>query len=241
MDIARICAACDHTLLKVDCTFDQIRELADEAIQYHAASICIPPAYTRMAAEYLHGRMPITNVIGFPNGYMTTAAKVFEAENAIEEGASEIDMVINVGYVKSGLWDEVAKDIAAVRKATEGHILKVIIECCLLTDEEKIRLCKIVTDTGCDFIKTSTGFSTHGATFADVKLLRANVGPTVRVKAAGGIHTLEDAEKFLDLGASRLGTSNIIKAVMRMQNVGDFLQTNANIDKNFDQFVKTQA
>ena len=160
-----------------------------------------------MAAEYLHGRMPITNVIGFPNGYMTTAAKVFEAENAIEEGASEIDMVINVGYVKSGLWDEVAKDIAAVRKATEGHILKVIIECCLLTDEEKIRLCKIVTDTGCDFIKTSTGFSTHGATFADVKLLRANVGPTVRVKAAGGIHTLEDAEKFLDLGASRLGTS----------------------------------
>lgn len=241
MDIEKICAACDHTLLKVDCTWDQIKELADEAIQYHAASICIPPAYTKMAAEYVHGRMPITNVIGFPNGYMTTASKVFEAQNAIAEGASEIDMVINVGYVKSGLWDRVTEDIAAVRKATAGHVLKVIIECCLLSDEEKVRLCHIVTGTGCDFIKTSTGFSTHGATFEDVKLLRANVGPQVKVKAAGGIHTLEDAQKFLDLGAARLGTSNIIKEVIRLQNVGAFVQTNTNVDRDFDQFVKTQG
>ena len=207
MDIAKICAACDHTLLKTDCTKDQIKQLCDEAIQYHAASVCIPPAWTVFAKDYLKGRMRITNVIGFPNGYMTTASKVFEAKDCIANGADEIDM---------------------------GHILKVIIECCLLTDEEKIHLCHIVTDLQCDFIKTSTGFSTHGATFDDVKLLRANVGPNVRVKAAGGIHSLDDAQKFLELGASRLGTSNIIKEVIHMQDVSSFVQTNTNIDREFD-------
>lgn len=234
MDIAKICAACDHTLLKTDCTKDQIKQLCDEAIQYHAASVCIPPAWTVFAKDYLEGRMRITNVIGFPNGYMTTASKVFEAKDCIANGADEIDMVINVNFVKSGMWDEVTEDIRQVREATKGHILKVIIECCLLTDEEKIHLCHIVTDLQCDFIKTSTGFSTHGATFDDVKLLRANVGPNVRVKAAGGIHSLDDAQKFLELGASRLGTSNIIKEVIHMQDVSSFVQTNTNIDREFD-------
>ena len=213
MDIEKICRACDHTLLKVNSTWDGIRELCDEAVQYHAASVCIPPAYAAEAVRYLDGKLPVCVVIGFPNGYNTTAAKVFETKDAIDNGVSEVDMVINVGWVKNGWFDRVEDEIRAIRKASEGHILKVIIECCLLTEEEKIRMCRIVTDVGADYIKTSTGFSDHGATPEDVALLRKNVGPDVKVKAAGGIHTLEEAQRYLELGADRLGTSSVIRLV----------------------------
>ena len=234
MDIKEILAKVDHTLLNQAATWDEIRAICDDGIRYQTASVCIPPRFVAETSAYANGRMPVCTVIGFPNGYMATASKVFEAKDCIANGADEIDMVINVNFVKSGMWDEVTEDIRQVREATKGHILKVIIECCLLTDEEKIHLCHIVTDLQCDFIKTSTGFSTHGATFDDVKLLRANVGPNVRVKAAGGIHSLDDAQKFLELGASRLGTSNIIKEVIHMQDVSSFVQTNTNIDREFD-------
>lgn len=234
MDIQKICGHCDHTLLRVDSTWEQIRALCDEGVQYHAASVCIPPCYAAEAVKYLNGRLPVTVVVGFPNGYSTTAAKVCEAEEAVRSGVSDIDMVINVCYVKDGRFDLVEEDIRAVREATRGHVLKVIIECALLTDEEKIRLCEIVTRTGCDYIKTSTGFAAHGATPEDVKLLRAHVGAEVKVKAAGGIHTLEEAEHYMQLGAERLGTSSIIKEVIRLQDIEGFLQTNANIDRSWD-------
>lgn len=223
LDIERIVKHCDHTLLKPESTWEQIRTIADQGMAYQTASICIPAAYVQQAYEYMHAQtqkepVPITTVIGFPNGYDTTKAKVFMAKDAIENGASEVDMVINIGWVKDGLDEKVLDEIKEVRKATEGHVLKVIIETCLLTDEEKIRMCDVVTKSGADFIKTSTGFSTGGATFEDVKLLRAHVGRNVKVKASGGISSLEDAQTYLDLGADRLGTSRIIKILEAKKN-----------------------
>ncbi len=217
MDIREILEKCDHTLLRVDCTSEEIRKLCDQAIKYNCASVCIPPCHIPGAKRYVGDKLTLCTVIGFPNGYMTSAAKAFEARDAIENGADEIDMVINVSMVKDGAWDAVEKDIRAVREATRGKLLKVIIECCLLTEEEKIRLCKIVSDCGCEYIKTSTGFSKGGATREDVALLRANVAPEVKVKAAGGISSLQDAEDFINLGAERLGTSRIVKLAMELE------------------------
>ncbi len=217
MDIKEILEKCDHTLLRVDCTADEIRTLCDQAIKYNCASVCIPPCHVSGAKRYVGGRMKICTVIGFPNGYMTTAAKAFEAADAIKNGADEIDMVINLSMVKDGRWDKVAEDISAVREATKGYILKVIIECCLLTDEEKVKMCAIVADCGADYIKTSTGFSKGGATREDVRLMRENCPASVKVKAAGGISSIEDAEDFVALGADRLGTSRIVKLTMAME------------------------
>ena len=217
MDIKEILEKCDHTLLRVDCTADEIRTLCDQAIKYNCASVCIPPCHVSGAKRYVGGRMKICTVIGFPNGYMTTAAKAFKAADAIKNGADEIDMVINLSMVKDGRWDKVAEDISAVREVTKGYILKVIIECCLLTDEEKVKMCAIVADCGADYIKTSTGFSKGGATREDVKLMRENCPASVKVKAAGGISSIEDAEDFVALGADRLGTSRIVKLAMAME------------------------
>ena len=217
MDIKEILSKCDHTLLRVDCTGEEIRTLCDQAIKYGCASVCIPPCHVAGAKRYVGGRMKICTVIGFPNGYMTTAAKAFEAADAVRNGADEIDMVVNLSMVKDGCWGEVARDISAVRSATAGRILKVIIECCLLTEEEKLQLCRIVSDCGADFIKTSTGFSTGGATREDVELMRANCPVTVKVKAAGGISSLQDAEDFINLGAERLGTSRIVKLAIAQE------------------------
>lgn len=216
MDIRRILAACDHTLLKQDATPDQIRELCDDAMLYHTASVCIPPCYVKLAKDYmseLQNAVKVCTVIGFPNGNMTTETKRFETLDALENGADEIDMVINIGMLKAGKYSYVLDEIKAMKKICGTHILKIIIETCLLTDEEKIRMCEIVTESGADFIKTSTGFSTGGATLDDVKLMADRIGPGVKIKAAGGISSLEDAEKFLDLGASRLGTSRVVKLV----------------------------
>ncbi|MBQ6465494.1 MAG: deoxyribose-phosphate aldolase [Oscillospiraceae bacterium] len=218
MEINEILKTCDHTLLRVDCTSEEIRAICDQGIKYHCASVCIPPCHVAGARRYAGDRLKICTVIGFPNGYATSAVKAFEAADAIKNGADEIDMVINLSMVKDGCWQEVEKDIWAVREATRGSVLKVIIECCLLTEEEKIRLCKIVSQCGCDFIKTSTGFSKGGATREDVALLRANVAEKVQVKAAGGISSLQDAEDFLALGATRLGTSRIVKLAMELEN-----------------------
>ena len=218
MDIKEILEKCDHTLLRVDCTSEEIRALCDQAIRYHCASVCIPPAHIAGAKRYVGDRLRLCTVIGFPNGYSTTAVKAFEAADAVKNGADEIDMVINVSMVKDGCWVDVANDIRAVREAVPGKILKVIIECCLLTDEEKIHLCKIVSDCGADFIKTSTGFSKGGATREDVALLRENSPRTLMVKAAGGIASLQDAEDFIALGADRLGTSRIVKLAMELEN-----------------------
>lgn len=217
MELKDILAACDHTLLKVDCTAADIRELCDQGIRYGCASVCIPPAHVAGAKKYVGDRLKICTVIGFPNGYMTSAAKAFEAADAIANGADEVDMVVNLCMVKDGCWDAVAEDIAAVRKASSGKLLKVIIETCLLTEAEKLRLCRIVSDSGAEYIKTSTGFSTGGATFEDVALLRANCAEHVKVKASGGISSLEDAEKFMELGAERLGTSRIVKLAMAQE------------------------
>ena len=217
MDIKDILAKCDHTLLRVDCTAQEIRALCDQAIRYNCASVCIPPCHVAGAKRYVGNRLKICTVIGFPNGYMTTAAKAYEAADAVRNGADEIDMVVNLSMVKDGCWNEVAADIAAVRRATAGRLLKVIIECCLLTDEEKVQLCRIVADCGADYIKTSTGFSTGGATREDVALMRANSPARVKVKAAGGISTLKDAEDFIALGAERLGTSRIVKLAIAQE------------------------
>ena len=217
MDIKEILEKCDHTLLRVDCTAAEIRTLCDQAIKYNCASVCIPPCHVYGAKKYVGNSLKICTVIGFPNGYMTTAAKAFEAQDAVKNGADEIDMVINLSMVKDGQWEAVANDISAVRKATLGSILKVIIECCLLTDEEKIRLCRIVADCGADFIKTSTGFSKGGATREDVRLMRENSPVKLRVKAAGGISSLADAEDFIALGADRLGTSRIVKLAIEQE------------------------
>lgn len=211
MDKREILKRLDHTLLKQDATWEQIKKICDEGVEYGVASVCIPPSFVKRAAEYLDGRLAVCTVIGFPNGYMTTASKVFETEDAVKNGADEIDMVINIGMVKEGNYGGVLDEIRAVRRACERKILKVIIETCLLTEEEKIKMCQVVTESGADYIKTSTGFASGGATFEDVKLMRAHVGPQVKVKAAGGISSVEDAETFIQLGADRLGTSRLIK------------------------------
>ena len=217
MEIKDILEKCDHTLLRVDCTGEEIRKLCDQAMKYHCASVCIPPCHIPGAKRYVGDALKLCTVIGFPNGYMTTAAKAFEAADAVKNGADEIDMVVNVSMVKDGCWDDVARDIAAVREATRGKILKVIIECCLLTEEEKVHLCKTVADCGADFIKTSTGFSKGGATREDVKLLREHSPKLLKVKAAGGIASLQDAEDFISLGADRLGTSRVVKLAMEQE------------------------
>lgn len=207
----RILSAVDHTLLNQTATWQEIKAICEEGLSYRTASVCIPPSYVKEAAWLLSDRLPVCTVIGFPNGYSTTEVKVFEAKQAIENGAKEIDMVINIGALRQGLIDQVFSELKAMREATNGLILKVIIETCLLTTEEKITMCRLVTESGADFIKTSTGFSKGGATLEDIDLFRENVGPDVRIKAAGGISTLEDAKAFLAHGASRLGTSRIIK------------------------------
>ena len=216
MDVKYILCRCDHTLLTQGATWAEIRALCDDGVKYGCASVFIPASYVARAAEYLHGRLPVCTVIGFPNGYSTTAAKCFEARDAVENEADEIDMVINIGWAKDGRWDDLLSEIQAVKAACGGRILKVILECCLLTEEEKIRLCEVVTESGADFIKTSTGFG-GGATREDVALMAAHVGPGVAIKAAGGIATLQDAEDFIALGASRLGTSRVVKAVKALE------------------------
>ena len=213
MDIQKILSACDHTLLAQSATWEQIRGLCDDGMQYHTASVCIPASFVRQAREYVGNRLAICTVIGFPNGYSTTAAKCFEARDAVANGADEIDMVINIGWLKDRRHQDILEEIRAVKLACQGKLLKVIIETCLLTDEEKIQMCQLVNLSGADYIKTSTGFSTAGATFHDVALFAEYVSPQVKIKAAGGISSMEDAEKFLSLGASRLGTSRIVKLV----------------------------
>lgn len=213
LDERRILAAVDHTLLRPTATWEEIRQICDDGVAYGCASVCIPPSYVRQASEYLAGKLPVCTVIGFPNGYSTTAVKVFEAQDAMANGASEIDLVVNLGWVKDGRWSDVLAELRAVKEACGDHILKVIVETCQLTQEEKVKLCELVTESGADFIKTSTGFSSGGATAEDVTLLRAHVGANVQVKAAGGITSLEDAQTFLDLGADRLGTSRIVVLV----------------------------
>ena len=211
MELKEILSRCDHTLLTQTATWDDIQALCDDGMKYGTASVCIPAAFVEKAKEYVCGRLAICTVIGFPNGYSTTAAKCFEAREAIENGADEIDMVINIGWVKEGHFDRLRDEIEAVKMACGDKILKVIIETCLLTDEEKRIMCRVVNYSGADYIKTSTGFSTGGATFDDVKLFAENVAPHVKIKAAGGISSLADAEKFIELGADRLGTSKVVK------------------------------
>ncbi len=211
MEICDILAKCDHTLLSTTATWGQIKELCDDGMKYKTASVCIPASYVNQAKEYVGERLAICTVIGFPNGYDTTEAKCFMASDAVEKGADEIDMVINLGWVKDGEYDKVLQEIKAVKKACKGKLLKVIIETCQLTEEEKIQMCRVVTQSGADYIKTSTGFSTGGATFADVALFARYVGENVKIKAAGGIANLADAEEFIRLGADRLGTSRIVK------------------------------
>ena len=217
MELSEILAACDHTLLAQTATWADIRAVCDDGMKYHTASVCIPASFVKQAKEYVGDKLTICTVIGFPNGYDTTAAKCFMATDAVDNGAGEVDMVINIGWAKEGKWDEITSEIAAIKKACKGRLLKVIIETCLLTDEEKIALCKCVSDSGADYIKTSTGFSTAGATFHDVELFAKHVAPHVKIKAAGGISSLEDAEKFIELGASRLGTSRIVKLAKAME------------------------
>ena len=207
----------DHTLLKPEATWPQIQTLCDEAIANHTASVCINTCYVKQAVEYMAGRIPVCCVVGFPLGAMDTASKAFEAKTAIENGASEVDMVINIGRLKNKEYDAVREDIRAVKQAVGDKILKVIIETCLLTDDEKIKMCEIVSASGADYIKTSTGFSTGGATFHDVELFAKHVKPGVKIKAAGGISSLDDAEKFIELGASRLGTSRVVKIVKKLE------------------------
>ena len=219
-DTKNILSKCDHTLLGQASTWEQIKKICDEGMQYATASVCIPPSFVAKAKKYVGDKLPICTVIGFPNGYNTTAVKVFETKDAIANGADEIDMVINIGMLREGLDSAVCDEIRQIKAACGDKILKVIIETCLLTEDEKIRMCKIVTEAGADFIKTSTGFSKAGATLEDVRLMRANVGEKVQVKAAGGISGLEDAQNFLDLGASRLGTSRVVKAVQGLEGSG---------------------
>lgn len=213
METKEILAHCDHTLLSQTATWEEVRQICDDGIKYQTASVCVAPAFVKRAKDYVKDRLKICTVIGFPNGYSTTAVKIFETEEAVKNGADEIDTVINLGDVKSGDYVKILGELFGIRRACRGKILKVIIETCLLTEKEKIRMCKIVTESGADYIKTSTGFSTGGATREDVALLRREVGKNVRVKAAGGISSLADAEDFLNLGADRLGTSRVVKAV----------------------------
>ena len=210
----------DHTLLLQGATWEEIRQICDDGVKYQTASVCIPPSYIKQASEYVQGKVAICTVIGFPNGYMTTATKAFETKDALENGADEIDMVINIGWLKDKKYDLIEKEIRTLKAACGEKILKVIIETCFLTDEEKIKMCEIVTAAGADYIKTSTGFGGAGATFADIELFSKHIGPNVKMKAAGGISSLEDAEKFLSLGADRLGTSRIIKIVKNEKATG---------------------
>lgn len=220
MDINKILSAVDHTLLSQTATWEEIKTICDDGIKYNVASVCIPASYVKKAKEYVGNKLKICTVIGFPNGYSTTKTKVYETKDAIENGADEIDMVINIGNLKDGLYDVVEEEIKQIKDACGDKILKVIIETCLLTKDEKIKMCEIVTNSGADFIKTSTGFSTSGATFEDISLFKEHVGNNVKIKAAGGIKTLNDAEKFINLGASRLGTSRIIKLVNNEEGSG---------------------
>ena len=215
MELQKILNAVDHTLLKQTATWEEIRRLCDDGIRFHTASVCIPPCFVKQAADYVEGKIPVCTVIGFPNGYVTTAVKCYEAAEAVEIGAAEIDMVINLGMVKEGRYDDVLREINHVKKACDGKLLKVIIETCMLTEQEKIRMCEIVSESDADFIKTSTGFGGAGATVRDIELMVANTKGK-RVKAAGGIKTLEDAEEFLELGAERLGTSRVVSEVKAM-------------------------
>lgn len=201
----------DHTLLAQTADWDEIRKICDQGLKYKTASVCIPPSYVKRAAEYLGEKLPVCTVIGFPNGYQTTTVKMAETEDALENGADEIDMVINLGDVKNGEFDKIKEEIIALKKICGDHILKVIVETCLLTEDEKIKMCRIVSESGADFIKTSTGFSTSGATFEDVKLFKKYVADHVKIKAAGGISSFSDAEQFIELGADRLGTSRLVK------------------------------
>ena len=221
MQTKDILSKVDHTLLAQNATWAQIKAICDDGLKYGTASVCIPPSYVKKASEYLGGRLKVCTVIGFPNGYNTTAVKCAEAEDAVKNGADEIDMVINIGWVKDGEFSLVHDEIKAIKDACCGKLLKVIIETCLLSDEEKIKLCDVVSKAGADYIKTSTGFSTGGATFHDVELMRKNSPTTLRVKAAGGISSLEDAEKMIELGADRLGTSRIVKIVKSEGNSND--------------------
>ena len=218
MNINEILSKCDHTLLSVTSTWEEIKAICDDGMKFSTASVCIPASYVKEAKEYVGDRLAICTVIGFPNGYSTTATKVFECRDAIANGADEIDTVINVGYLKSGRYDEILAELRALKEACGNKILKVIIETCLLTDEEKIKMCEIVTASGADYIKTSTGFSTGGATREDVALFAAHIGEGVLIKAAGGIASLTDAEDFINLGASRLGTSRVVKIAKNEQN-----------------------
>jgi deoxyribose-phosphate aldolase len=215
-EIDNILTHVDHTLLRVDSTWEEIKQICDDGMTYHTASVCIPAAFVQQAAAYVEGKLPICTVIGFPNGYSTTAVKCFEATDAVENGAAEIDMVINVGWAKEGRYQDILQEINAVKEACQGRLLKVIIETCLLTEEEIIALCGVVSESNAEYIKTSTGFSTSGATFEAVQLMAEHVTDGTLVKAAGGIASLEDAQKFLALGASRLGTSKVVAAVKAM-------------------------
>ena len=217
MELKDILAKCDHTLLGQTATWAEIKAICDDGMKYKTASVCIPASFVTQAKEYVGEKLAICTVIGFPNGYATTAAKCFMASDAVDNGADEVDMVINIGWAKEAKWDALTAEIAAIKAACKGKLLKVIIETCLLTDQEKIALCKCVSDSGADYIKTSTGFSTAGATFHDVELFAKHVAPHVKIKAAGGISSLEDAEKFIALGASRLGTSRVVKLAKAME------------------------
>ena len=219
-DVKKILSMCDHTLLGVTSTWEEIKKICDDGMKYATASVCIPPSYVKRAKEYVGDKLAICTVIGFPNGYNTTATKVYETADAIKNGADEIDMVINVGHLKDKMHDEIRDEIKVIKAACGDHILKVIIETCLLTEDEKITMCHLVTEAGADYIKTSTGFSKAGATFEDVALMKTNVGKNVLVKAAGGISGIDDAEKFIEIGASRLGTSRVVKAVQGLEGEG---------------------
>ena len=222
MELSEILSKCDHTLLGQASTWEEIKAICDDGMRYQTASVCIPASFVKQAKDYVGDRLAICTVIGFPNGYATTKAKCFMASDAVDNGADEVDMVINIGWAKEGKWAEITSEIAQIKAACKGKLLKVIIETCLLTDEEKIALCKCVTEAKADYIKTSTGFSTAGATFADVELFAKHIGPDVKIKAAGGISSLEDAEKFIALGASRLGTSRIVKIAKGLKNDGSY-------------------
>ena len=222
MELSEILAKCDHTLLAQTATWADIKAICDDGMKYKTASVCIPASFVAQAKRYVGDKLAICTVIGFPNGYATTNAKCYMADDAVTNGADEVDMVINIGWAKEGRWEDLTNEIRLIKAHCRGKILKVIIETCLLTDEEKIAMCKVVTDAGADYIKTSTGFSTAGATFHDVELFAKHVGPNVKIKAAGGISSLEDAEKFIALGADRLGTSRIVKIAKGLKNDGTY-------------------
>lgn len=219
MEINDILSKCDHTLLSPSATWEEIKAVLDDSLKYHTASVCIPPSYVKQTAAYLNNGIPVCTVIGFPNGYSTTEVKCFEAANAVKNGADEIDMVINIGLLKDGKYSEILEEINSVKQSCSGKTLKVIIETCLLTESEKIKMCEIVSNSDADFIKTSTGFSTGGATFSDIALFKKYMRNGKKIKAAGGISGLPDAEKFISLGADRLGTSKVVKAVKETEEI----------------------